>query len=85
MIVDLSHYRVNMPAVQRFCDLRLGDLGVERCMTELAITTSCPCIVIAFYIGELYGFTDEVNRIIKRLTEFYGYTEIKGRKDNGQE
>jgi hypothetical protein len=80
VVINLDHYRTNIPAVKRHCDGFLKEMSVDRCVTEIAISTHCPCIVIAHYVGELYGFTDEVNDVIDRLTKFYGYTEIRGKK-----
>lgn len=44
----------------------------------LATSTGCPCIVVAFYLGEDIGFSFELVGIINRLGNFYGYTEFIG-------
>jgi hypothetical protein len=45
-------------------------------VANAAVATGVPCIVVAHFLGEIIGFTPEVNAIMKRLTKFYGYTEV---------
>jgi len=51
----------------------------------LATSTGCPCVVVAFYLGEDIGFTEELLGIISRLTKFYGYTEFIGASESYHE
>ena len=44
----------------------------------LAVSTDVPIIIVCCYIGELYGFTDDLNQKIEDLKKFYDVTEIRG-------
>lgn len=52
------------------------DLGSA--ISLCATSTGCPCVVVAFYLGEDIGFTPEVIDAINRFVKFYGYTEFIG-------
>lgn len=44
---------------------------------QIAIATSCPIIVVAYLVGELFGFTDELRVKIDRLTLFYNVDSVE--------
>lgn len=75
MIVDLERYSLSKKLVQDwFLSQKIKD--INSAVPILACSTLIPCIVIAFYIGEVDGWSPEILRKIKVLTEFYGYKEI---------
>lgn len=49
---------------------RINDL--RRVAAEIAITTGVPVVVVLVYIGEINGFTDDINAAIKDINDFYG-------------
>lgn len=75
MKIELNTYRHNSDAIKRWVDVN-QDISFSEKMNRLCIFTGCPLIVVAHLYGELYGFNSELNGFIKRLTEFYGYTEV---------
>lgn len=78
MRVDLNKYVINRKFAQDFYKAKsnIYDLGIA--ISLLATITGCPCVVIAFYLGEDIGFSIELVGIISRLGKFYGYTEFIG-------
>jgi hypothetical protein len=80
MIVDLNRYKVQKDIIQRWYLKDGGD--PSKLLAPIANSTMVPCIVIAFYIGEVDGWSPEIRRSIDSLTKFYGYTEIQGKPDN---
>jgi hypothetical protein len=42
----------------------------------IAASVHIPCIVVAYWIGEVSNWHPDVIQSIKRLTESYGYTTI---------
>lgn len=42
----------------------------------MAQTTSVPCIIVAFWIGEVLNWPDKVKENVDSLIKFYGYTEL---------
>ena len=47
----------------------------------ICLATGVPVVVIYYYIGEIIGFTPEINKGIELLKEFYGYKKIVGEED----
>lgn len=75
MIVDIDKYRLNRDFVRAaYLERRSDDLGML--ISVLACSTMCPCVVIAYWIGEDSNWHPETVLAIKRLTKFYGYTKI---------
>ena len=78
MIEDLSRYSPERKEfVQKWYRTNKGNTGANEAIAIMAIASGCPCIVVAHWIAEIEGTTDEVKRIISIITKFYDYTEIK--------
>lgn len=75
MIEDLNTYKVQKKHAQRWF-LEKGNGDVDRAISTIAIMTSCPCIVVTYWIGEVNGWSIEVKEAIDRLMDFYGYEKI---------
>jgi hypothetical protein len=74
--LNLDHYSVNRKFVQQwYRDNSHEEVGMA--ISILACATHCPAIVVAHYIAEEFGYTPEIMETIDRLTQFYGYKEIK--------
>ena len=58
----------------------MNNLGPQNAAGVIAVATGCPIVAVLCFIGELYGFSDEINKAIDRIVKFYGYDEIVGRK-----
>ncbi len=75
MRLDCDAYRINIKSFKILLDdkteeERLGQIGA------LAVGSQVPIIVVACYVGELYGFSAELVEIINKLADFYGVDEI---------
>lgn len=45
-------------------------------LSELALYTSCPIIIVLHFIEEIQGVTEESKRIKLRLMQFYDISEV---------
>lgn len=45
-------------------------------ISALSNATMVPCVVIAFWIGELEGWPEDIKKLADMLIKFYGYTQI---------
>lgn len=75
MKLDADMYRLNVPSIRLITEdktpaERLTFIG------NMAIITGVPIIVVACYMGEIYGFSDELKAKIAKLMEFYTIKEI---------
>ena len=79
MILDIGVYRESQkPGIKLFLDRR-GLAELSRSISEMASAYHCPVIAVCHFVGELYGFTPELDELIAKLCAFYKVTEIKGR------
>jgi hypothetical protein len=78
MKIDLNRYIVNKNFVQKFYKTHKVSYDLGSAISVCATSTGCPCVVVAFYLGEDIGFTPELIVIIDRLIKFYRYTEFIG-------
>lgn len=78
MKLDLTKYVVNRNFVQNFYRTNKEVYGLGNSISLCATTTGCPCVAVAFYLGEDIGFTPEIIETIDRFAKFYGYTEFVG-------
>lgn len=70
MIYNLSTYRTAvLPQVKAWIEAKGG--VPESHLSELALATSCPIIVVAHFIAEAYGMTDSLMQRIVDLKTFY--------------
>lgn len=81
MTVDLDLYKVSKEAAQRWY-LTKGHNQGRMAVSMMSLMTSVPCIVSAFWIGELTGYPPEIIECIEQLIAFYKYTEIKNKPAN---
>lgn len=75
MIYDIKTYRrIIKPQIKQFCDAKIGDPITH--LSELALYTCCPIVIVAHLLGELYGYTPQLDEKIKELVKFYGPEEV---------
>ena len=48
-------------------------------ISHLSDPNSVPCIVIALWLGEEFGYTDELKAKYDVLYRYYNFSEIKGK------
>lgn len=75
LTIDLAKYRANVRYITSLtCDKtpeeRLSAIGL------ISLSLNVPIIVVACYIGELYGFSPQLNAFIQRLRDFYHIDEV---------
>lgn len=75
MIAKLGKYRANVPFVINYLKNNQGK-PIGGLISQIAVATMVPAVVIAHYVGELQGYTPEVKDSIERLVKFYGYTDV---------
>lgn len=79
--MDISKYEINKEfVVRKYNERKTNDL--VRVIAELACATMCPCIAVAYWIGEAANWPPEVVKHIQDLKNFYSYTEIYGKPPN---
>lgn len=77
MTIDLDRYTINKPFIQEWYRKNKDkNDNIRNVVSVWAANTSCPCIVLAFYLAEDVGFIKELTDTIDSLIEFYGYEEI---------
>lgn len=77
MRVDIARYKANKESTQRwYLDKGVKFEDPEYCVSMMACSSMCPAIVVAYWIGEVSGWPEIIQETIRRLTAFYGYTEI---------
>lgn len=75
MVLDANTYRVNLPTIR----LLTEDKSIaERIKFSgcIAAVTGVPIAIVLGYIGELYGFTKELEQRIGEILTFYTVSEI---------
>jgi hypothetical protein len=77
MRVDLEHFQLVKVGLQRTF-VAQNDRDVERAISVVSASTHVPVIVVAFFVGELLGWSDEVVEIIGRLKKSCNCTEVLG-------
>lgn len=76
MQVDIDTYKLNKQFVSRWYEKNKFDYSPGQSVSVLSVSTMVPCIVIAYWIGDITGWPPEIIVTIKGLVKFYGYTEI---------
>lgn len=77
MKINVNDYILSKRAIQQFY-LKFGNNDPVGTVAVAATSTMVPCIVTAFYIGEVSGWTEKLLAHINMLIKFYGYTKIEG-------
>ena len=76
MRLSIDSYKLNKPFVHQWYEKHKVDYTPSQSVSILAVSTMVPCIVIAYWIGEITNWPPEIIRSIESLMLFYGYTEI---------
>lgn len=75
MVLYKEKYAVQRKPIKLWIDNRPDKNPVEL-ISEMAVHTGCPIIVVCYFLGELVGFTPELQSKIESLKKFYGVTEV---------
>ena len=78
MTLDISVYRtINKDYFKAWVE-RFPDKNPIELIGEMSAATFVPIIAVCYFIGELKGFTPELDAKIKRLMKFYHIDNISG-------
>ena len=77
MTLNSNDYRINIKTIQHQLDDKTTKERYDS-IGPIAVSTGVPIIIVATYVGELYGFTDKLIDFIERLKLFYNVTEVFG-------
>lgn len=73
--LDADKYRINVKDVITFTQDKNHKDRMEF-MGMLAVATNVPIIIVATFVGELYGFTPDLNSFIDELKLFYSIDKV---------
>lgn len=73
--LDADKYRINIPNIIYLTKDQTPEERIKY-LGRVAVATSVPIIIVCTYIGEVYGFSDELNALVDRLKLFYNISEI---------
>lgn len=79
MIFDLNRYRTQIGFIKYLLDKSEDKFELGR-MNFIAAVTHCPAVVVMHFVGEMYGYTPELEGYIAKLVEYYQIKDVVGRK-----
>ncbi len=77
MILDANKYRINIKPISHQLDDKTQQERYDS-IGPISVSTGVPIIIVATYVGELYGFTDQLRAFIERLKAFHAVDEVIG-------
>ncbi len=80
MIIDCNHYILSKQDVKNLMSDKTHEERLEH-IGMTAVATSVPIIVVCCFVGQMWGFTDDLKRQIARLVSFYTVKEVKNSGD----
>lgn len=78
MIIDISLYGANKAMVQGL--FKQGS-DVSTHISMMSSSFGIPAVVVAYWAGEITNWHPDALAAIKRLTAFYGYTEVRNKPE----
>ena len=80
MYIDIGAYFASKKTIISWLSVRDRKNLISN-ISMIAAITSCPCIAVAYYAGEEFGWTPEIAKYIKKMIDFYGYDEIRNKPE----
>lgn len=80
MRIDLAAFDANKNFVLNWFNTT-GAKDPKRTISMMASALGVPCIVIAYWLGVETEWDPRVIESIKRLIDFYGYTDIENKPE----
>jgi len=74
VVIDISLYDASKSLILNLFESSNRD--IKRTISMMGSSTGVPCIVIAYWLGEYTQWHPDTLAAIKRLTDFYDYSEI---------
>lgn len=78
MTVDIELYTASKHKVILWFNTK-GGKEIQRTISMMASAYHIPAIVIAYWLGEETNWHPDTIKAVQRLTDFYGYSDIKGK------
>lgn len=78
MTIDIGGFDASKHIVLNYFHGKGGG-DIQRTVSQMAQATHIPCIVIAHWLGVETNWHPDCMKTIKRLKDFYGYTEMLNR------
>lgn len=75
MKLELYKYRSIIPFVQYKLNQNVHT-DINQLASEIAAACHAPVAAVYVFIGEIQGFSDEINGSLERIKQFYGYESI---------
>jgi hypothetical protein len=79
--LDADTYRINFNNIAHLTKDKTPSERIDF-IGELAVITGVPIIITCVYLGELYGFSEQLESKIQLLKTFYGIDEVVNRKES---
>lgn len=79
MIMDVNKYINNRAFVHQWYEKNKESIKIQKAISTLACSTGVPCICLAFWLGEVTDWPEEILNSIEKLRGFYGYTDVIGK------
>jgi len=80
MILDLNRYRKTIKPLVKLHIARNPDSDLNMNLSMIAQSTSCHILAVSYYLGELFGFSEELESKIVRLQTFYHYVTVTNKE-----
>lgn len=80
MTEDLNRFSKDVKASVQRLFLAKDQEGREKILA-IADPYKVPCIIIAFWCGEVSEYPEYLQKSVESLTKYYGYTEIKNKPE----
>lgn len=81
MILNADEYRINVKTIE-YLTRGKTDKELLDFIGMVSIATSTHIILCCVYVGELYGFSEELLAFMERLKAYYRISEVRGVKWN---
>ena len=78
---DLNKYNAERKKFVQDWVKRNGHIDITESVAIMAIASACPCIVVAYWIGEMFNWPDSVKKNVDSLMKFYRYSGVKNKPE----
>jgi len=80
MIADLGRYSEQVKTNVQQIFLARKQFEKEKIL-DISDAFKVPCIIIAYWCGEVSGYPDYLKKSVDSLMKFYGYAEVKNKPE----
>jgi len=80
MIEDLGRFNKTVKEYIQSLFLARDEEGRKKIL-DISDANKVPCIIVAYWCGEVSGYPDYLKKSVDSLMKFYDYKEIKGKSE----